>query len=87
MSIEGKLDKVLASQATMQTAQAVMGNDIKHIKEDLSEFKGVTNVKIDKLKTSHYKTKADVNRLKWIATGVATGVSTLWAGAIALFNR
>lgn len=86
MGVESKIDRILASQAAMQTQQAVMCNDIKHMLEDNVEFKQATNVKIDKLTSSHYKTKADVGRLKWIASGIATGVSSIIGGAIAYFK-
>ena len=87
MSLESKIDRMLASQATMHTQQAVIFNDIKHIIKDNAEFKESTNKAIGTLKTSHYKTKADVGRLKWIATGIASGVSTLIGGAIAYFKQ
>jgi len=34
------------------------------------------------LKVSHYKTKSDVGRLKWIASGIATVIGGFWAAII-----
>ena len=38
------------------------------------------------LKTSYYKTKSEVSKLKWIASGIATFISGVWAAIVTWIN-
>lgn len=37
-------------------------------------------------KTMAYKTKADVSKLKWIASGIASVISAVWAAIVTWYN-
>ena len=41
---------------------------------------------MQELKVSHYETKADVSRLKWIASGIATVIGGAWAAIATWWN-
>jgi len=80
--IEGKIDKLTdlvqdqsEELAKITTVLGGSGLGDKGLIEQMSE-----------LKTSHYKTKADVGKLKWIASGIATFVSAIWAAVVTWYN-
>ena len=82
MSVESKIDDLTelvrdqsADIAKITTVLGGSGMGDKGLIEQMSD-----------LKTSHYKTKSDVGRLKWITSGIATGVSSIIGGAIAYFK-
>lgn len=58
MTVGSKLDSIIESQTEMQTAQAVMANDMKHLIADNVEFKE----NLTTLKTDYYKTKGIVEK-------------------------
>lgn len=58
MTQEQKIDKILESQGQIQTQQAVMCNDIKHIIKDNFEFQNGVGV----FKKDYYETKRTVEK-------------------------
>ena len=58
MSVEAKIDKIIASQADFKTQQAVMATDMKHLIKDNIEFKD----NLATLKLDYYKTKGVVEK-------------------------
>ena len=83
MSVESKIDDLTilvqdqsADIAKITTVLGGSGMGDKGLIEQMSDLTG-----------SHYKTKSEVSRLKWIVTGIATGISTIWAGAVAWYNN
>lgn len=56
-NVGSKLDKIIESQSVMQTQQAVMATDMKHLIADNVEFKVETERNATALKIQVYKTK------------------------------
>lgn len=83
MSVESKIDDltILVQDQTADIAKitTVLGGSGMGDKGLIEQMQD--------LKVSHYKTKADVGRLKWIAGGIASGVSSIIGGAIAYFKQ
>lgn len=82
MSLDSKIDKLTTlvqdqseELAKITTVLGGSGMGDKGLIEQMSE-----------LKTSHYKTKSDVSKLKWIASAIATFVSGVWAAIMTWWN-
>jgi len=73
--IEQSISDQSAELAKITTVLGGSGMGDKGLIEQMSE-----------LRTSHYKTKSDVSRFKWIASGIATAIGGVWAAITALFD-
>ena len=62
MGINAILTEIRDGQAKLQTQQAVMCNDMKHLIKDNVEFKESMNKNVATLKTDYYKTKTIVQK-------------------------
>ena len=82
MSVESKIDRLteLVQDQSEEIAKITIvlggsGMGDKGLIEQMSELKNVT-----------YKNKQEVSRLKWFASLIATGISTIIAGITAYFK-
>ena len=82
MSVESKIDRLteLVQDQSEELAKITIvlggsGMGDKGLIEQMSELKNVT-----------YKNKQEVSRLKWFASLIATGISTIIAGITAYFK-
>lgn len=82
MSVEGKIDRLteLVQDQSEELAKITIvlggsGMGDKGLIEQMSE-----------LKHSHYNSKQEISRLKWFASLIATGISTIIAGVATFFK-